>query len=161
MNFPLTIMVRLTSKSSILEVTLFAELWCTNCTPLNLVFGSPKIPSNSLMELDDEETTTTDVSAAEATLKEISSLFDSSGGAPGFRRNDNLRQDLAYDVVRIPGQVTQHYTEECFEYIEVEDSAQSRRWWATEDAFSTLESTDSIDQKTTSWIWLDKEWVRY
>lgn len=161
MNVSLPLGLRISRKLSGVDVTVFAELWCTNCTPLDLIFGCPKQQITEAQNgLDSDDTKSKELSVAEATLKEISSLFESGEAGASLTQMDSGSRDNVYDVVRIPGQVASYVTEECFEYLEVVSSTVRRRWWASENPFSPGESISIIDERTGNWDWLDKFWVR-
>lgn len=145
--------LRLSYKPDGIEVAVYAEIWCTNCTSLDVVFGYPMHEiSGKSNERDSEERESKELSVAEATLKEISSLFE--GGETG--ESENSSNDDVKNILRAPGQVAPYIAEECFEYLEVESSTVRRRWWASENAFSWRESTTSIDRRRGK---IDSHWV--
>ena len=158
LNIPLSMGLRVARKTSGLDVTFYTELWCTNCTPYNIAFGCPK---RQITEIDDKKDgMSSDVTAAEATLNEISSLFESGDAGAGLTHAEN-RAPAVDDVVRLPGQVAPYITEECFEYLEVEGVNVRRRWWAAEDALSPRVdvSADGIDRAFDDFEWIDRSWV--
>ena len=142
----LPIGLRISTKTNGMDVTVYSDLWCTNCTSLSLVFGLP-------IQYEKQETMKP-LSVGEATLKEISSLFESGE----LTRNvDMTSRDGLNEMVRIPGQVSSHITEECFEYVEVEGSEVISRWWASENPFSSREHFMGSEDEQCNWI--DKTWV--
>lgn len=159
-NVPLTIGLRISRRACGLDATIYTDLWCTNCTPLNLVFGCSM---TQILESQGERNTdgmrTKEISAAEATLKEISSLFESGEGGTGLKQAQERSRELVSDVVRLAGQVATYITEECFEYLEVEGSIVIRRWWALENPFSPRDSISCIDKDFANFAWVDKAWV--
>lgn len=156
MNIPLSMGLRVAPKINGLDVTIYTELWCTNCTPFNIVFGTPK---KHIMETNDcNRTGSTEFSAAEATLNEISALFESGDAGAGLTQSDNRTREIAIDVVRLPGQIAPHIVEECFEYLEVEGLNVRRRWWAGEDALSPRANINSNNRAEEDFDWIDKSW---
>jgi hypothetical protein len=105
------------------------------------------------------EEKTTEISTAEATLKEISSLFESGEGGAGFGQNDDRFRDPRNDFVRLPGQVSSCIVEECFEYLEVHESNVIRHWWATENPFMPKENWTALEESAEHLNWIDKAWV--
>lgn len=144
-NLPLGL--RISSRARGIDVTLYSDLWCTNSTSLNLIFGLPTIHE---IQVDPMKA----LSVGEATLKEISSLFESGEFTRKFEISS--RGDLN-DIIRIPGQVSSHITEECFEYVEVERTEVISRWWAAENPFASREYIMGSDQEQCKWV--DKTWV--
>ena len=144
-NLPLGL--RISSRVSGIDVTFYSDLWCTNSTSLNLLFGLSMLFEKQVEPMKA-------LSVGEATLKEISSLFESGEFT---RKCDMVSRDGVNDIIRIPGQVSSYITEECFEYIEVEGTEVISRWWASENPFSTRESLMGSDQDQCKWI--DKAWV--
>ena len=144
-NLPLGI--RISSKPSGIDITIYSDLWCTNNTSLDIIFGSPMLYEKYVEP-------TKALSVGEATLKEISSLFESGEFT---RKYDMSSRDGLHDIVRIPGQVSSRITEESFEYVEVEGTEVISRWWASENPFSSREYLMGSDQEHCKWI--DKTWV--
>ena len=144
-NLPLGL--RISSRGKGIDVTVYSDLWCTNSTSINLIFGFPMIHEKQ----DDPMKI---LSVGEATLKEISSLFESGDFTRTF---DTSSRDGSNDVIRIPGQVSSHITEECFEYIEVVGTEVISRWWASENPFASREFLMGSDQEECKWI--EKTWV--
>ena len=156
-NISLPLGLRVIRKPSGIDVTVYAEIWCTNCTSLDVIFGSPKQQITEAQdECESEDMKSKELSVAEATLKEISSLFE--GGEAGMQM-ENSSRNVVNDPVRLPGQVAPYITEECFEYLEVESSTVRRRWWASENPFSLRESITAIDQRREKKDWIDRSWV--
>ena len=150
-NVSLPLGLRIARKPSGVDITVFAELWCTNGTPLDLIFGSPNQQIvDAQNDRDSEYTKSKEFSVAEATLKEISSLFESGEAGANPTQMDTL------EIVRIPGQVAPYVTEECFEYLEVVSSTVRRRWWASENPFSPRESISVIDERRENWDWMGR-----
>ena len=144
-NLPLGL--RISSKASGIDITVYSDLWCTNNTALHLIFGLPMLYEKPIEPMKA-------LSVGEATLKEISSLFESGEFT---RKYDMSSRDGLNDIIRIPGQVSSHITEECFEYVEVEGTEVISRWWASENPFSTREYLMGSDQEQCKWI--DRTWV--
>lgn len=145
-NLPLGL--RISSKPSGIDVTIYSDLWCTNNTSLHLIFGLPMLYEKHVEPMKA-------LSVGEATLKEISSLFESGDFT---RKYDVSSRDGLTDIIRIPGQVASHITEECFEYVEVEGTDVVSRWWASDNPFSSREYLMGSDHEHCNWI--DKTWVR-
>jgi hypothetical protein len=100
------------------------------------------------------------VSAAEATLKEISSLFEPGAAAPALRRPERTDQDSSSYTYRLPDQRNDEIVEECFEYVEAEYGNIKRRWWATENPLRPCKSVSKINEQSSEWNWIDENWVR-
>jgi hypothetical protein len=143
--------IRIASKASGIDVTVYADIWCTNCTSLDILFGS-----TIFYEQNRQEERLKELSVGEATLREISSLFENG---EFVRRFDSSPRDNVNDIIRIPGQVCSHITEECFEYVEVEGNTFKSRWWASENPFSTREYLMGVETEQCNWI--DKSWVSF
>jgi hypothetical protein len=153
---PHTIGVRVSPKECGFDVILFAELWCINCTALDLTFGAPRDKGQIKTETDPTTMLPADLSAAEAALKEISSLFESGQDGKGLRLDANAGRSFV-DTVRLAGQGTPHVVEECFEYI---DTVSTQRWWASENpACKFPDPTGVIDGGSAGWFWIDPDWV--
>lgn len=135
-----------------------------NCTKFDLVFGcranAATIPLQE--QLDQVLSSANEiVSTAEATLKEISSLFEPGSAAPALRqRPESIDQDTTSYTFRLPDQRNREIVEECFEYVEVEFENVKRRWWATENALRASKSVSKIDEQSLEWNWIDEKWVR-
>jgi hypothetical protein len=143
--------LRVSSKSSGIDVTIYSDLWCTNnCASLDVIFGSP-IRYDNIPKMEPLKERT----VGEATLQEIASLFD---GGNLIRSFDSSSRDNVSDIIRISGQVCPHITEECFEYLEVERNELRSRWWASENPFSAREFLMGSDHDQC--LWIDKTWVR-
>ena len=141
---------RVSKRRNGFDVFVYAEMWCSNGTALNLVFGS-SAPSHS-----ENHVRGSDFSAAEATLKEMTSLFESGEGGTGLTRKLNVPKERPDYVTRLPGQVVGCVTEEIYEYMEFQRSTVTRQWWASEDPFDPRPDIDSLG---TAWEWVDTEWV--
>jgi hypothetical protein len=152
-SVPLTIGIRIATKPSGVDVTLYADMWCVNCTSIDIVFGSQLVNVVHKHNLPLVSKPSKDLSVAEATLKEISSLFETD-----VKNAVIVSQDFLNDIVRIPGQVSPSIVEECFEYVEVERNAVVQRWWASENPFSRRDLLFLSEQEQCKWI--DKTWVR-
>jgi hypothetical protein len=146
--------IRMAQKVCGIDVTFYADIWCTNCTQLQVVFGCPM---KQLTKNIEEKTS--EISTAEATLKEISSLFESGEGGAGFGQTDDRFRDPRNDFVRLPGQVSSCIVEECFEYLEVHESNVIRHWWATENPFMPKENWTALEESAGHINWIDKAWV--
>jgi hypothetical protein len=135
-----------------------------NCTKFDLVFGcranTASIPLHE--QLDQVLSSANEiVSTAEATLKEISSLFEPGSAAPALRqRPESIDQDSTSYTYRLPDQRNREIVEECFEYVEVDYGNVKRRWWATENPLRASKSVSKINEQSTEWNWIDDEWVR-
>jgi hypothetical protein len=158
-DIPLNLGLRIARKGGCIDVVLFAEIWCANFTSLPLVFGCPKHEILRLHEEKDEGTPT-DLSAAEAALREFSSLFESGASAAGPTGSNNGAVSGA-DVVeihRIPEQCLPEAIEECFEYIEMEALKIKRSWWAGENPNAPRKPISQLET-TDGWRWLSDAWV--
>jgi hypothetical protein len=151
---PLPLGLRIATKPSGVDVAVYADLWCSNCTTLDVIFGSSVL--NALHDHNGPELSKPfkDLTVAEATLKEISFLFE---GGDFVRSVENVSRDYGNDMIRIPGQVAPIVVEECFEYVEMQSSVVISRWWASENPFSPRECLMASDQEQCNWI--DKAWV--
>ena len=148
--------VRLSRKDCGFEVTLFVELWCANCSSLDLTFGYPVEFEGDHMGAHSEPGAVLELSPAEAALKEISSLFES-----GPERKEKEMKSRPFDMVRLPCQISACISEECFEYVDNSNGTR-RRFWASENqCFATGDpgSMDSGDAEK-GWRWIDPGWVR-
>jgi hypothetical protein len=142
--------IRFARKASGIDVSVYTELWLVNMTALDVLFGYPK--NRTLQKLNaagSEETKSTEMSVAEATLKEITSLFDV--GDPISANTDNIPRD----VVRLSGQVATYIPDECFEYVEMENSVELHHWWASANPFSKRG-----DITSTNGSKIETHWVR-
>jgi len=158
-GFSLPIGVRITKKDRGVVVVVHAELWFTNLTSLPLVFGCPQEHTIDPKDRYEAESGASELSAAEAALKEISSLFESGEDGKAIERERLKQKARAADIIRIPAQNGPSITEECFEYIEVDYSTVKRRWWASESHLSPRENITEIEEDGTTWHWLDNAWV--
>jgi hypothetical protein len=157
---PLVLGVRIGQKpSGGIDVILYAELWLSNCTSLSLVFGYIKENSSSPHTQGSFDPSLSELSAAEAALKEISSLFELGDEGKGITRDQRSQSLGAVDIYRLPGQRVDAIIEECFEYIEVESSAVKRRWWGSENSGALRENLTEVESDGRNWRWLDKSWV--
>lgn len=158
LNYSFPLGMRISKTLSGLDVSLYAELWCTNSTALNVMFGCPR---EQLVDYDAfrvyESTQMQDFSAAEAALKEMSSLFDPSYDV-GLNEAERQLKVSLNDVVRLPKQRTGFISEEIFEYIEVEGTNTRRHWWASEDASSCHENLTQFNDESCA-DWGETEWV--
>lgn len=157
---PLTLGVRIAEKVCGLEVTLYAEFWFSNCTSLPLVFGCPKDQVFSQIQ-NEIDMPSNEVSAAQAALKEMSSLFETGEEGTGLQQPTSRNNSCVTEVCRFPAQSGVVITEECFEYIKVnvDQSTILRRWWASEDPQSLQEDITGVEEDGSDWQWLDKAWV--
>lgn len=157
-GFAQDIGLRISPKDCGLDLILFAELWFLNCSGFEVVFGCPRTqltrPPDSLKATS---AVTTDVTAAEAALKEISLLFDSGNDAKSQKGDFKSRGSTHF--VRIPCQSSSKIVEECFEYLEVINDSKYRRWWATESASDELSDVTKVNDTGTEWYWTDTKWV--
>lgn len=101
------------------------------------------------------------VSTAEATLKEIGSLFEPGPAAPALRRPESIDHDSSSYTFRLPDQKKCAVVEETFEYVEIEYGTIKRRWWGAENPLRAMKSSAKIDEYARQWEWIDKDWVRY
>lgn len=159
-GLPLSLGVRIAKKERGVDVAVFAELWCSNLTSLPLVFGCPlgrvlkPEEQGSQGRMADAE-----LSAAEAALKEISSLFELGEDGKGMRVESDTNIDGTVDIVRVPVQTGVLVCEECFEYVDVEGGSVKRRWFASENSRSFRLNMIEMDKEGLSWQWLDDSWV--
>ena len=152
---PFVVGIRLAGNTVGLDATLFAEMWFVNTTPMNVSFGVPF--EQAVGQLGHDSTASEqEISAAEAALKEISSLFETGEEGVGIRQRKTERNTP--DVVLLPGHAGTLVTEECFEYIDVENSVVKRRWWASENPNSPRKNLTVIDDGGDTWNWVDRGW---
>lgn len=156
--------VRIVKRYSGIDVLVFAELWCSNCTSLPIVFGSP---INYLHDPRGEgapaPTSESELSAAEAALKEISSLFElgEEGKDMSGRQGITPSRQGVVDILRVPCQTGQLIVEEAFEYVELNSYGNvKRRWWGSTNPRSLREPAVDSFNDGKSWNWLDEHWVR-
>lgn len=162
-GYPIKLSVRVNRKCSGFDVTIFAELWCSNSTALPLVFGCvEQEAATSSSPREESIQNPTELSAAEAALKEISSLFELGYDGKGITNepSSHRHSSATVDVFRIPGQSDVSITEEVFEYIEVEEKAVKRRWYASQNPRAIRENFTARVIESTSWRWIDSQWVR-
>ncbi|GKY92046.1 hypothetical protein MPSEU_000176100 [Mayamaea pseudoterrestris] len=156
LGFSLNVGVRITRKGGGIDVAIFAEVWCSNFTSLPVVFGCPQHEIISA-QYSPEELQPTELTAAEAALREISLLFEGGGsetGPPG--KNAGLDADVV-DIHRIPEQGSPEIVEECFEYNEMEGSRIKRNWWAGENPNAPRKALPYVDS-CEDVRWLDESW---
>ena len=157
-GIPQTIGVKISEKECGFDVVVFAELWCINYTPLNVVFGAPREQGQIKTQADLATMVPTDLTAAEAALKEISSLFESGQDGKGLRQDACIGPSASVD--RLAGQGTKFVTEECFEYVDTVNPGPLHQWWATEDPFcKTANPTIVEGGDSAGWFWMDPDWV--
>lgn len=156
---PHDLSIRIMKKDCGLDVTIFAELWLTNGTSLDISFGYPWKPtlgrdSEVKLELVEDE-----FSAAETALREISLLFEGSGETAKLKTASSL---VAAEFTRISGQIVPTVVEEFFEYIDLGNGNQ-RKWWAMENSMNTVQDPRRIEpcNDDGQWFWKDKEWVGF
>ena len=139
------------------------ELWIRNITSLPLNFGCP---SYQIYEPEQSLTQTSLNGSiakftAESALMELTSLLD--GGAKGTAFNQNSAQDSSErstTMESLPGQKCRELTEEVFEYVEIENSAVKRKWWASESYNGYHKQIFDVEDFGSNWKWLDEKWVR-
>jgi hypothetical protein len=159
MSIPLSIGLRALSKVCGVELMIFSEFWCINCTDLNLVFGCPRehltdrTVSRSRSRNFGEPM---EIMSAEAALKEISSLLDI--GYEGAMLN--VTKYNTVDIVRLTDQCASKITEECFEYVETHSGVVTSHWWASVDPFYVLSDPHEENTDKDELMWLDNNWVR-
>jgi hypothetical protein len=155
---PLTLAVRISEKRfGGIEVVIYADLWVSNCSSLPLAFGYTKEPPSALSKVRDPSFS--DISAAEAALREITMLFELGEEGKKLSRDVGIRSPLfVVDVYQLPFQRSTSIIEECFEYIEVDGSTVLRRWWASENPHSLRDNLTLVESDGT-WEWLDSSWV--
>lgn len=154
---PLDFGLRIAPKALGVEVVVFAEIWILNTTDLQLAFG---VSHEELSATEPRNVpTSSELSAAEAALKEISSLFETGDAGTGLRTKGNLQGNELRDILLLPDQRNTLIYEECFEYIEVCESKVLRQWWATEDPQLIRENLTAINSVMAGWDWIDSEWV--
>lgn len=159
-GIPLPVSVRVAPKRKGIEAALYAELWFSNCTTLPLVFGCPQEHVTGPLDGYEVDSSSSELTAAEAALKEISSLFETGDDGKGFTRERHKAKPVgSADSVRIPAQTGRTVVEECFEYIEVENSTVKHRWWALENSRLKSDDMTLIEKDGKTWQWLDKSWV--
>lgn len=146
------------NAANCLELTVYAELWLLNTTSLNISFGASReqlIGSSSKNEENSSKPESTASTAAEAALKEISSLFE--GGDDGIEAHSYSETSL--DIMPMSSQFGSSLTEETFEYIEVHESLVVRQWWAGEEAESLRYDITSKTGDGEDWQWIDDTWI--
>jgi hypothetical protein len=155
---PLILAIRIGEKPfGGVDVVIYADLWVSNCSSLPLAFGYTKEPLSALSKTRDPSFA--DVSAAEAALREISSLFELGEEGKKLSRDEGVRSQLfVVDVYQLPFQRTVTILEECFEYVEIAGSTVLRRWWASENPHSFRNNLTAVESDGT-WEWLDNSWV--
>jgi hypothetical protein len=148
---PLPLGIRFTRKASGIDVSVYAELWCANTTPLDVIFGYPQYSFSM------EEAKSNEISVAEATLKEISSLFDVGEWETANTAGNPL------DIVRLSGQFSTYIPEERFEYVEIENMVERRRWWASANPFTIRKdvalASQSDDNSGGEAHWVSERWI--
>jgi hypothetical protein len=157
--FPLSLGVRMASKGGCIDVVVYADLWCSNLTSLPLSFGCPVYETTGASEGENVKTETTELSTAEAALKEISSLFDGAGNRTDMKGHTLKRSEGIIEMRRLPHQVVSAIVEECFEYVEMGSQNNNRRWWATDNPEAPKELASVDESATGQWEWLDASWV--
>ena len=155
---PLNIGARISSKNVGIRVVLFAELWFLNATSLDIAFGASS-ESIKGRKAEASEGQANEISAAEAALKEFSSLFESGESGKDFRRKNDEEGERTLDILLLPSNSGSVVVEECFEYIEVKDSCIERRWWGSSDPLSPLPNLTLIEKDGDDWSWIDDSWV--
>ncbi len=155
---PHDLSLRIIKKECGLEVALFAELWLTNCTSLDIAFGYPWEATSSFDNEAKQDLVEDELSAAEAALREISLLFDSGVEMKRLKNSSGL----VADITRIAGQTVPFVVEEFFEYVDLMNEGETR-WWATENPNNKVNDPREIDPcvDTAKWFWKDKDWVRF
>ena len=156
-DVPLDIGARIARKTVGFRVTLFAELWFLNATTLDISFGvsADSIQVKEVVPKDDGQD---DISTAEAALKEISSLFESGDNGRGIRNNDS-QDDRTANMLLLPSNGGTVMVQECFEYMEVQNTQVVRWWWASSDPLSTVPNSTLIEEEGEDWSWVDSKWV--
>jgi hypothetical protein len=152
---PFVVGIRIARRTVGLEATLFSEMWFVNTTPMKISFGAPFEQVIGPIS-DDSACSEQEVSAAEAALKEISSLFETGEEGTGIRQGKAERSTP--DIVLLPGHAGTIVTEECFEYIDVDNSVVKRRWWASENPNSARKNLTTIEDDGDKWHWVDSCW---
>lgn len=143
-----------------IDVMLYADLWLSNCSSLPISFGYTKEPATTFNQPRGFDPTASDVSAAEAAIREISSLFElGDEGKKLSRREGTGSQLFVVDIYQLPFQCSAAIVEECFEYIEVDSSSVIRRWWASENPHAPRDNL-TVVASDGEWHWIDKAWVR-
>ena len=155
---PIVVGLRTRRQAIGLEVTLYAETWFLNTTSMNINFGAPAdkiFPSDNFSAASSgfEELTT-----AEAALKEISALFETGEGGKNLRA-ERPRESGDIDICLLPLHSGTIVTEECFEYIEVQNSTVKRRWWGSENPRFSKPNLTELNDDGANWRWIDSEWV--
>lgn len=158
---PLLLAIRFEKKHfGGINVVMYADLWLSNCTSLPIAFGYTREPTIAFSSSSVFDPSASDVSAAEAALREISSLFELGDEGKKLSRRDGTRSQLfVVDIYQIPFQRAAAIVEECFEYIEVDSSSVVRRWWASENPHAPRDNL-TVVASDGEWHWIDKSWVR-
>ena len=144
------------------ELIFFAELWFQNLTDLPLCFGCPWAQLQSQQTLDassDDASTFESASkaAAESALLEIASVLEFGEKGKGLRAEQATF--AGSNMYNIPLQVSNELVQEVFEYMEVNRSVITRRWWAAEQYDSQRKDIANFPECGSSWSWLDEQWV--
>lgn len=150
--------VRVSQKDCGFDVSLFAELWCTNCSELDVAFGFARDDELLQLKTPQGSDVTAELTPAEAALREISSLFES--GQDNRGNKNEVKKVSSSDVVRLPFQTSPNLVEECFEYSEVLVNSTIRRWWAAENPLHKCVDLTTTDVSGDGWYWIDSSWVR-
>lgn len=154
---PFYIGARIARKAVGFRVTLYSELWFLNTTSLDIAFGVSgecvRGPEASLKDDFRDE-----FSAAEAALKEISSLFETGNSGRGIQNQGDHSARIS-SMLLLPSNAGSIVVEECFEYAEVYQGTVIRRWWASSDPLSTMPNLTLIKGDGDDWSWIDPSWA--
>ena len=148
--------LRSNPKAIGLQVIIFTEMWLLNSSNEDVAFGVPKRQIYGIQVSADEKPD--DLSAAEAALKEFSSIFDSHESKTSILDRLTARPTDG-DILTIPSQQNCTISEEVYEYLEVSHSLVRHRWWATSDPASLRPNLTLIAKDGVDWKWVDTEWV--
>ena len=145
-----------------LELVFFAELWFQNLTDLPLCFGCPwsQLQSPNTLDPGPDETSTFESAskaAAESALLEIASVLEFGEKGKGLRV-DHGTLDCS-NLYNVPFQASEQLVQEVFEYLEVDRSIVTRRWWAAEQYDSPRKDIANLPVHGSSWKWIDESWV--
>jgi hypothetical protein len=158
---PLILAIRFEKKRfGGIDVMVYADLWLSNRSSLPIAFGYTREPAKAFSNPSGFDPSASDISAAEAALREISSLFEFGDEGKKLSHREGTRSQLfVVDIYQLPFQRSAVIVEECFEYVEVESSSVVRRWWASENPHAPRDNL-TVVASDGEWHWIDKSWVR-
>lgn len=141
------------------DMIVYSELWLRNTTTLPLSFGCPSIQihRNQWAGIVDDAYTDSGKMVAEAALLEIASVLEFGDKGKNLK---NKNEELTSKLCQLSFQESSMMIHEVFEYIEMENLIEKRRWWACEDPFIPQVDPLLLNEITAGWHWIDEKWVR-